>query len=160
MEKFLGIVEKLCRYLNVLGIICITSLLLLTVTDVISRCFGSPVEGSYELVSFLGAMVIGFSVPLTSWIKGHVFVDSFILILPRRARSTVNIITRCLGIFLFIFIGLNLVLYGIDLHKTNEVSQTLRIPFYPVAYGLGICCFIQCVVLFCDIARTLGGGHE
>lgn len=160
MERFFGIVHSLCRFFNIIGIISIASLLFLTIADVIFRSFRSPIEGSYELVTFLGAMVIGFSLPLTSWIRGHISVDNFILILPEKARGTVNVITRCLGIFLFILIGWNLILYGIDLYTTKEVSQTLRIPFYPIAYELGICCFIQCVVLFCDILKIFGGTYE
>jgi hypothetical protein len=57
-------------------------------------------------------------------------------------------------------IGWNLIKYGMDLHKSGEVSLTLQMPFYPVAYGLAICCFIQCVVIFCDILKILGGKYE
>jgi hypothetical protein len=42
----------------------------------------------------------------------------------------------------------------------GEVSPTLTMPFYPVAYGLGICSFVQCLVLLCDILKILGGKHE
>jgi len=47
-----------------------------------------------------------------------------------------------------------------DLHKAKEVSMTLEIPFYPVAYGVGICCFVQCLVMFCDIVKISGGAYE
>jgi hypothetical protein len=65
-----------------------------------------------------------------------------------------------MGIWLFIMIGWNLIRYGMDLKKAGEVSPTLTLPFYPVAYGLGICCFIQCLVLMCDILKILGGKYE
>ncbi len=51
----------------------------LTVMDVILRALRRPILGTYELVAFSGAVVIGFSVPLTSWLRGHIFVDFFIL---------------------------------------------------------------------------------
>jgi TRAP-type C4-dicarboxylate transport system permease small subunit len=136
-----------------IGMIAMASLLLLTIMDVIFRFFWRPIEGTYELVTFLGACVIGFSLPMASWVNAHVIVDSFVLMLPKKLRNLINITTRCTGIALFILIGWNLLIYGVNLYTVGEVSQTLRIPFYPVAYGLAICSFMVCVVLFCDIFR-------
>jgi TRAP-type C4-dicarboxylate transport system permease small subunit len=79
---------------------------------------------------------------------------------PQRTRKIFNIVTKCLGIGLFLLIGWNLIILGIDLRKTGQVSQVLRMPFYPVAYGVGICSFLQCLVLLCDIVKILGGKNE
>lgn len=132
----------------------------LTVLDVILRSFRRPIVGTYELVAFSGAVVIGFAVPFTSWIRGHVYTDFLILRFSQKIRNLFNIFTRCLGIWLFLMIGWNLIDYGMDLYKSGEVSLTLQMPFYPVAYGLGICCFIQCLVLLCDILKIFGGKYE
>jgi hypothetical protein len=43
---------------------------------------------------------------------------------------------------------------------SGEVSLTRQIPFYPVAYGLGVSCFIQCLVLITDITKVIGGKYE
>jgi TRAP-type C4-dicarboxylate transport system permease small subunit len=134
--------------------------MLLTIADVILRGFKMPVVGTYELVAFAGAVAIGFSMPLTSWLRGHIFVDFFILKFSRKVRSIFNIASRGVVIILFLLIGWNLIKYGMDLHKSGEVSLTLQVPFYPVAYGLAICCFIQCLVIFCDILKILGGKYE
>ena len=104
--------------------------------------------------------MIGFAVPFTSWVRGHIYVDFFTLRLPKRVRNVFNFATRCLGIWLFLMIGWNLVLYGMDLQRSGEVSLTLELPFYPVAYGLGVCCFIQCLVLLYDILRIFEGKYE
>jgi len=111
-------------------------------------------------VAFSGAIVIGFAVPLTSWVRGHIYVDFFILRFSQRVRNVFNIATRCLVIVLFFLIGWNLIKYGIDLQKSGEVSLTLQMPFYPIAYGVGLCCFIQCLVLVCDIIKIFGGEYE
>jgi hypothetical protein len=65
-----------------------------------------------------------------------------------------------LGIGIFFLIGWNLIKFGMDLHKSGEVSATLTMPFYPVAYGLAVTCFIQCLVLVCDILKISGGKYE
>jgi TRAP-type C4-dicarboxylate transport system permease small subunit len=160
MEGFLSKIKDISRFLNLIAGISLSFLMFLTIFDVILRFFRKPIVGTYELVAFSGAVVIGFSVPLTSWLRGHVYVDFLILKFSQKTRNILHIITRCLVIWLFLMIGWNLIKYGMDLHKSREVSLTLQMPFYPFAYGLAICCFIQCVVIFCDILKILGGEYE
>jgi TRAP-type C4-dicarboxylate transport system permease small subunit len=160
MEGFLNKTRELCRFINLIAGIALSFIMFLTVADIILRSFRKPIVGTYEVVAFSGAVVIGFSVPLTSWMRGHIYVDFLILKFSQKARNIFNIVTRFLGIWLFIMIGWNLISYGMDLQKSGEVSLTLQIPFYPVAYGVGICCFIQCLVLLCDILKIFGGKYE
>jgi TRAP-type C4-dicarboxylate transport system permease small subunit len=160
MNGFLNKINGLSRVFNVIAGISLTFLMLLTVTDVILRALKRPIVGTYELVAFSGAVVIGFAVPLTSWLRGHIFVDFFILRFSQKVRNIFNITTRCLVIVLFFLIGWNLIKYGIDLQKSGEVSLTLQMPFYPVAYGVGVCCFVQCLVLICDVIKIFGGKYE
>ena len=160
MNGFLDKIKGLSRVFNVIAGISLTFLMLLTVMDVILRALKRPIVGTYELVAFSGAVVIGFAVPLTSWLRGHIFVDFFILRFSQKVRNIFNITTRCLVIVLFFLIGWNLIKYGIDLQKSGEVSLTLQMPFYPVAYGVGVCCFVQCLVLICDVIKIFGGKYE
>jgi TRAP-type C4-dicarboxylate transport system permease small subunit len=160
MERFLTKVNGISRLLNAIAGISLTFLMLLTIADVILRFFKRPIVGTYELVALSGALVIGCSLPLTSWMRSHIYVDFFILKFSQRVRNAFNIATRGLVIGMFFLIGWNLMKYAIDLQKSGEVSLTLRIPFYPVTFAIGICCFIQCLVIFCDILKIAGGKYE
>jgi TRAP-type C4-dicarboxylate transport system permease small subunit len=162
MEGFLKTINGISRFLNVIAGISLIFLMLLTIVDVIlrTRIFKSPVVGTYELVAFSGAVVIGFSVPLTSYIRQHIFVDFFILKFSKKVRNVFNIVTRCLVMGLFLLVGWNLLKYARDLQKSGEVSLTLQMPFYPVAYGVGVCCFILCLVFVCDIIKISKGEYE
>ena len=160
MNGFLNKINGLSRFFNVIAGISLTFLMLLTVMDVILRALKRPIVGTYELVAFSGAVVIGFAVPLTSWLRGHIFVDFFILRFSQKVRNIFNITTRCLVIVLFFLIGWNLIKYGMDLQKSGEVSLTLQMPFYPVAYGVAVCCFVECLVLICDVIKIFGGKYE
>jgi len=160
MQPIVDKVQGLSSFLNVIAGIAVTFIMLLTVVDVVLRSFRMPIPGTYELVAFSGAIVIGFSVPLTTLVKGHVLVDFFVLKFPQRTRKTVNIITRLLGVGLFSLLSWNLVKMGMDFYRTGEVSLTLQVPFYPVAFGLGFCAFIQCLVLIAQILQVIGGTYE
>jgi TRAP-type C4-dicarboxylate transport system permease small subunit len=160
MEALLKTVLRLSRSTSVIAEVTLTIMMLLTVSDVILRSFNRPILGTYELVAFLGAVTIGFSVPITSWMRGHVNVDLFLTRSSRKVRNIVIIWTRCLGIALFLLISWRLVKYGMNLQRAAEVSMTLRMPFYPVAYGLAIPFLVQCLVLFCDILKIRGGLYD
>lgn len=160
MGWFLDRVRDLTRLLYLIGGISLSFIMFLTVADIILRAFRRPILGTYEIAAFSGAIVIGFSIPFTTWVRGHVYTDFLIARFSERTRNVVNISTRCLGIWLFLMIGWNLIKYGMDLHRSGEVSLTLTMPFYPVAYGLAISSFIQCLVLLCDILRIYGGKYE
>ena len=160
MKGFLSAVEKISKFLNVIAGISLTFLMLLTIADVILRLFKRPVVGTYEMVAFAGAVVIGFSMPLTSYVRQHIFVDFLILKFSQRVRNIFNIATRCLVIALFLLVGWNMFKYARDLQESGEVSLTLQMPFYPIAYGVGVCCIILCLVFICDIVKISKGEYD
>jgi len=160
MAGLLWFTEKLSKLMNVIAYAALTFIMLLTVADVVLRFFGHPIVGTFEIVGMGGAVAIGFGIPLTSWLRAHIYVDFVIQKFPKSGMNAMNILTRVIGIALFILIGYNLLIYATDLYKSGEVSLTRQIPFYPIAYGMGVCCFIQCLVLFTDIIKVIGGKYE
>jgi TRAP-type C4-dicarboxylate transport system permease small subunit len=160
MEGFSRKIRGLSRLMNIVAGASLTFIMLLTVSDVFLRSFRRPIVGTYELVALTGAIVIGFSVPYTSWVRGHIYVDFFISWFSQAIKNAFHIVTRCMGMALFFMIGWNLIKMGIDLQHSGEVSLTLQLPFYPIAYGVALCCFLQCLVLFCDILKIVRGQYE
>lgn len=160
MRAFLNGTRAFSRFLNIIAGVSLTFLMLLTVMDVILRGLRIPIVGTYELVAFAGAVVIGFAIPYTSWLRAHIFVDFFILKFSQKVRNIFNISTRTVVTVLFFLVGWNMIKFGIDLQRSGEVSLTLQMPFYPVAYGVGFCCFVQCLVMVCDIVKIAGGEYE
>jgi TRAP-type C4-dicarboxylate transport system permease small subunit len=160
MNGFFKTVAEISRLLNIIAGISLIFLMLLTIIDVLLRGFNKPLVGTYELVAFSGAVAIGFSMPQTALSRGHIYVDFLIAKFSQRVRNAYNLTTRCVVLILFFLIGWNLFKFGWDLQRSGEVSLTLQMPFYPVAYGVGICCFVQCLVTVCDIMKIHGGGYD
>ncbi|HUJ88611.1 MAG TPA: TRAP transporter small permease [Syntrophorhabdales bacterium] len=164
MKAFLHTIHRATVYMNVIAGVALTFIILLTVCDVVLRALGSPISGVYEIVGMAGGIVIGFVTPFTSWVRGHIFMDFVIEKLSRRAKSAFDVATRCIGIGLFLMISWNVFKIGMDLYSADEVTPTIELPLYPIAYGVGFCFFVLSVVLFCDILKiaggSYGGGHE
>lgn len=132
----------------------LTISMLLTVGDVILRMFRRPILGTYELVGLLGAIVVAFALPQTSRLKGHVLMDFITGRLSAGANKFLYAITRILGIGLFAVLGWNLYLFGNDFRRVGEVTPTLQIPLYPIAYAVSFCAFVVCIVLFAELFTT------
>lgn len=135
-------------------------MMLVTLSDVILRNLGHPIVGSLEIISFCGSVVIGFAIPYASWVKVHVYVDFLVEKLSPRNRKIMDAITRCMGIILFLFVAVNFILYGLDLRRTQEVSPSFKLPYYPIPFGLSFSCFLQAATLAADLIKTVGKGKE
>jgi len=147
--------------MDALGGVVLTLMMLITVTDVILRFFGRPITGTYELVFLGGAVVVGCAIPMTSWEGAHVNVDLLLERFSGVPRKVIVIFTRVCGIVFFFLLGWNLFAQGLDLFDKHEVSLTLHVPYYPVAYILGICAFVECLVLLSGLITTIQGvSHE
>ena len=160
MDRIYNIFLRVNKILTIIGGTALTLKMLLTVSDVLLRRIQLPILGAYEIGSLLLAIVIGFSIPKVSLDRGHVYMEIVLEKLSKRNRAIMNTFTRVLCIMLFVIIGYNLFLIGNEFHASGEVSSALKIPFFPVAYGVGVCCSIECFVFIFDIIRIWRGEYE
>jgi TRAP-type C4-dicarboxylate transport system permease small subunit len=154
MERYLSIMQAVTKGMDLVAGTALVSIMLLTTCDVVLRYLGHPILGSYDLVSFCAAFVIGFALPRTSWEKMHITVDILVEKIPDR-RFILDIITRVMALTLFVLLGWNLTILGASFFKTGEGTLTLGIPLFPIAYALGFCAFLQCFALIGDVIRLV-----
>ncbi len=158
--RLYGVLLTVNKILSYIGGAALTFMMLITVADVILRAGGRPILGTYEIVAFSLAIVIGFTIPKVSIDRGHVYMEIILDKVSKRGKAALNTFTRLLCLILFAVVGYNLFLIGNELITSGEVSSTLKLPFYPIAYGVGVCCFIECFVFIFDIVRIWRGEYE
>ena len=154
MEQYLRILQVVNKGMDLVAGTALVAIMLLTTCDVVLRYLGHPILGSYDLVSFGAAFVIGFALPRTSSEKMHITVDILVEKIPDH-RFIVDIVTRAMALALFVLIGWNFILLGAGFFKTGEETLTLGIPLFPIAYALGFCAFLQCFTLIGDVVRIV-----
>ena len=152
-------VRRMCRLLLLIAGLTLAFMLFFTLLGISMRALGKPIVGDYEVISFLGAIVVGFSVPYTSLLKGHVTVDFLLELVPGNASDAMRLATRVLSIALFLWMGWNFVLMSFDLIKSNEVTPVFKVPFYPISFGLAFTCLVQCLTLVSQIRDIVGSRH-
>lgn len=161
MEAILDTFLKASKaVLNAIGGAALTFMMFLTVADVLLRAVGHPIIGTFEIVALSLALVIGFCFPCVSLDNGNVYMEFLLERLSPGGKAMMNTFTRILGIVLFAAIAYNLFSVGAEFHRSREVTATLRIPFYPVAYGVAVCCIVECLVFVLQIMQIWRGRYE
>jgi TRAP-type C4-dicarboxylate transport system permease small subunit len=160
MDSLFDILQKVSKILNGIAAAAVSFMMFLTVADVLLRAGGHPLVGPYEIVALTLAVVIGFALPQVQLDKGHVFMEILLDRLTKKSKAIMNTFTRVLSFLIFVLIGYNLIGIAGELRASGEVSPTIKLPFYPVAFAAGICCFLVCLVLIFHMVQIWRGEYD
>jgi len=160
MKRFIAGITGIDKSLYVIAGGVLACMIILTFFDVILRNFGHPITGSMEIIQYGGAIVFGFSIPYGTLLGAQVLVDIVTEKLSPGKKRTIEVITRCIGIMIFLFIAYNFFIYGIDVQKTGERTASFKIPYYPFAFALSFSFLLQSFTILCDLIKTVKGADN
>jgi TRAP-type C4-dicarboxylate transport system permease small subunit len=160
MKRFIAGISNINKSLYVIAGSVLACMIILTVFDVILRNFGHPITGSMEFIQYGGAIVFGFSIPYGTMLGAQVIVDLITEKLSPGKKRMINVVTRCVGILIFLFVSYNFFIYGIDVQKTGERTASFKIPYYPFAFALSFSFLFQSFTIFCDLIKTVKGADN
>lgn len=151
--------EKMGTFLNRLlfGVAGVTlvAMVLLTCTNVLLRCVWIPIKGVYELMGFFGAIVTALALGYTQMKRGHVGIDVVVNQFSEGTKRILNGINYFICMVFFALAGWQIVKWATTIWRTGEVTETLRIIFYPFIYGVALGCFSLCLVFLVDLLKVL-----
>jgi len=78
----------------------------------------------------------------------------------RTMKQILRLFSRLIIFGISFIAAWNLVRLGMDFRQTGEVSLTIKIVYYPIAIGLGVCFVVQMFVLAVQIGQVLSGGSD
>ena len=136
------------------GLILIV-MVLLTCANIVFRMFWVPVSGTYELMGFAGAMLTAFALAYTQMKKGHIAVDVLVNVLPKKTQWVLAVINNAMCFIFFMLAGWQLAIKANTLRTTGEVTETLRIIYYPFTYAVALGCAVLALMLLTDFLRQL-----
>jgi len=161
MKRFIADIANVDKSLYVIAGGVLACMIILTFFDVILRNFGYPITGSMEFIQYGGAIVFGFSIPYGTMLGAQIIVDIATEKLSPRKKRVITIMTRCIGILIFLFIAYNFSVYGLDARRTGERTASFKIPYYPFAFALSLSFLLQGLTIFCDLLKKVKGvDHE
>lgn len=152
-EKIMRQVSLICSHAAGIAVVV---MMLLSTADVVLRFFGRPITGAYEIVGFLGILVVSFALARTSMEKGNIAVDILVNLFPRRVQAVITLCNHLVGAVLFGLISWQSLMYGLELKRSGEVSLTLGMPVYPFALGIAVGCGLLTLSLFAESLSAVG----
>lgn len=155
MALFHNALKVSSRVMHMLSGVAIIAIVIVTCLDVIMRRTGMLIDFPFEVVCALAGIVVAFALPETSLTGTHVLVDYLKLKLSPDHYRVTYLITRVLGIGLFLVVGWNAVMLGNHLKDVRQCSAVLQIPEFLFPYFLAAGCFVTCVVLFSQMLQPM-----
>jgi len=154
--------EKMSTFLNKLlfGFAGITliGMVLLTCTNIFLRCVWLPIKGVYEFMGFFGATVTAFALGYTQMKRGHVGIDVVVNQFSARTRRILNGINYFICMTFFALAGWQIAVWGTTIWRTGEVTETLRIIFFPFVYAVASGCIALCLVFVVELLKVFMEG--
>ena len=151
--------NKLSMFLNKIlvwiGGVFLINMIVLTCADIVLRKFRAPISGSVELVSFFGAIVAAFALGDTQSKRGHVAVDILCNAFPKQIQRILNVINNMICLLFFALATWQIARKASILQRTGEVSETLKIIYYPFIYSVAFGCAVLVLVFLTDLLKSL-----
>lgn len=142
------------RLLLVLSGVAVLALMLLATGNVVLRIFHAPFRGTYEIVSFLGAIGVAFALASTQRRKGHIIVDILSSRYSRRARRLVDALSAAIGALFFGIVARQVWVWGARIMASGEVSETLKVVYHPFVFGVAAGFGLLTLTCLLDILRA------
>jgi len=155
----MGYLEKIDDFLNkillIVGSVAVLFLMSLATVNVVLRFFfNAPYRGAYELVGFMGAIVIAFALGYTQKRKDHIVVDILTEKFPKRVNRVLDGVNYFITTIFFVLVSWQVFIWGMKISKSGEVSETLKIVFHPFIYSVSLGFAVFSLTLVIDFLKN------
>ncbi|WP_010627606.1 TRAP transporter small permease [Halomonas sp. KM-1] len=143
------------RLLLVLAGTALLAMMLLVVTNIVMRQVASSFGGTTEVVGWLTAVVVSFSLAYAQATKAHIELDMLVARMPQGVQRLVQTLVAVASLLFFAMVAFKLWEYGILAMQRGTVSQSLRLVIYPIIYMVALGFTAFCLVLLVDVLECL-----
>ena len=157
LDKISNILNKI--FIWIAGFFLVV-MILLTCSNIFLRLVWIPVKGTFELMGFFGAIVTALALGYTQIKRGHVGIDILVNQFPKKTQRILNGTNYFICMIFFALAGWQIGKWATTLQKTGEVTETLRIIFYPFTYAVALGCILLSFVLLVDFLKMLIQGNR
>ncbi len=152
LDKLSGVIAKALTFLA--GIFLV-AMMLLACANMVLRAVWVPVQGTFELMGYMGAVVAAFSLAFAQRQKAHIAVGILLKRFPMFIRRVADALTSLISCAFFTIAGIETWKWAAYLVQTNEVSETLQIIYHPFVFATSAGCLALAFVLLVDTLKTL-----
>jgi TRAP-type C4-dicarboxylate transport system permease small subunit len=138
---------------------CLVVMLGLTCTNIVLRLVAVPIRGTVELMGLFGAVLTACALGFTQRKRAHISVDILFHAFPQPVRRGLECFNCLVCAGFFGLVAWQIAGWATTLRQTGEVTETLRIIYYPftyaVALGFGVLAFVFLADLLILLTRIV-----
>lgn len=150
------LLKKMTRIQVALGGCVLLLMIFLTCANIFFRQFGMPVRGTFELMGFMGALVFALSLGYSHEKKEHLYVSIIFDRFPCKIQTAARKLNAMVCILFFSMLSFQLVKNALNLKAVSEVSETLRIAYYPFLFVLAFGGAYLVLIFICELLNKSG----
>ena len=136
------------------------AMMLMTCADIICRQVWKPLPGVFELMGYFGAVVVACALGYTQRKKDHIAVDILTNHFRPRLQKILDVINRLVCMSFAVLAAWQIGKIAHNLKVTGEVSETLRIIYYPFTYGVSAGFILLAFVFFVELLKILSPSQQ
>jgi TRAP-type C4-dicarboxylate transport system permease small subunit len=121
--------------------------------NIAMRALGRPLEGTFEIMGFLGALAAALALGATQREGGHIRVDLLQDKLPPKLERFLDLLGLAAAVGLFSAAGVEVWSLGLFLSDTGELSETLRFAYHPFVFAVSGACLAMGLTLIAQFLR-------
>ncbi len=152
LVKFNARLNKVLLFLSGIAVLALTGI---AAGNMFLRIVYAPIQGSYELVGFFGAVATGFALGYTQIRKDHIIVTMFTDKFPKKLQKVLDGLNYAINTVFFATIGWQTLKWGMKISAGGEVSETLKVVYHPFVYCLAIGFAALSLSLLVDFIRLM-----
>jgi len=153
------LLDKITRFLNqvlmwIAG--CFLGIMIfLTCANILFRTVWIPIAGTFELMGYFGAILTAGALGYTQMGKGHIAVDVLVVRFSKKTRRILGGVNSLICMIFFAMVTWQIAKYATTLWETGEVTETLRIIYYPFTYGVALGCATLSLVFLTEFLKSV-----
>ena len=156
--------EKINLFLNrmllFIGGVFLVSMIFLCCANIFLRIGWMPIRGTFELMGFFGAIVTAFALSHTQNKRAHISVNVLIDTFATKTRHIIRGINNLICFVFFLIVAWQMAVKAGVLMQAGEVTETLRIIYYPFTYAVAFGCLILAFTFLTDLLKALFTNKE
>jgi TRAP-type C4-dicarboxylate transport system permease small subunit len=156
--------EQITVYLNkvflIVGGVAVLALMSVATGNVVLRIFHIPFRGAYEIVSFLGAVVIAFALGYTQQRKGHIVVDILTDKFPKKLSKMLDVVSHLVTTVFFAIVAWQIYRVGMQIWESGELSETLKMIYHPFIFVVSLGFVTLSLTALVQLMSDMRSGEE
>lgn len=154
IDKFMGVIAPKCASLSAILSLLMAAIIILDLA--LRNIWGVVIDSIIEWETFLLIIITFFSIAQTQRDGRHISVDILTSKFKEKTRLFYNVLFSLCGLYLFVLLGWQLYVRGVQEYNDGKLTIVSEMHFYPFTLLASFGCLLMLCVLLQQLFANLG----